>query len=91
MGNGLIQEPLFTMPLDERHLDDPARTVLEAIDKLGPITARQAGTIVYRFRGFVLLTAVRRAWLNDAGRRVLGRLQAGGLVRPLPHGRWERA
>lgn len=90
MGNGLAQQPLFAIAVDERRLDDPARTVLEAIDTLGTITARQAGVIVYRFRGYCKLLGIPKAWLVDAGRKILNRLHAGGLVSPVAGGRWSR-
>ena len=80
---------LHPAPVDERALDDVARTVLEAIDKHGPITARQAGRIVYRFRGYESLLGVPDPWLTSAGRPILERLERIGLVR-YRRGRWTR-
>ena len=81
---------LCSVHVDERALDDVSRTVMEAIDRLGSITARQAGAIVYRFRGYDLLVAVPRPWLVDAGRRALRHLENAGLIRRAS-GSWARA
>ncbi len=80
---------LHPAPVDERTLDVVARTVLEAIDEHGLITARQAGEIVYRFRGFEHLLAIPKPWFTSAGRQVLQRLERLGLVRHRC-GRWWR-
>lgn len=80
---------LHPAPVDERTLDDVARTVLEAIDRFGSITARQAGRIVYRFRGFEDLLAIPGPWFTSAGKPVLKRLERIGLVRHR-RGRWIR-
>ena len=80
---------LHPAPADERALDDVARTVLEAIDKFGSITAREAGRIVYRFRRYELLLTVPEPWFASAGRPVLKRLERFGLVRHR-NGRWSR-
>lgn len=84
------QLQLCTAAVDERRLDDVSRTILEAIDHLGSITARQAGSIVYRFRGYELVVSVPGTWLAHAGRRVLARLEHGGHVRRR-RSRWLRA
>jgi len=83
------QPRLYPAPVDERTLDDVARTVLEAIDKFGSITARQAGRIVYRFRGFEDLLAIPGPWFTSAGKPVLARLERVGVVRHR-RGRWSR-
>lgn len=81
---------LHPAAVDERTLDDVARTVLEAIDKHGSLTARQAGEIVYRFRGYERLLSTPKPWFTSAGRPVLDRLERIGLVRRR-RGRWTRA
>lgn len=80
---------LCDVRVDECALDDVSRTVLEAIDKTGSITARQAGEIAYRFRRFEILLTVPRPWLVDAGRRVIAKLERAGLVEGR-RGRWRR-
>lgn len=60
-----------------------------AIDHLGSITARQAGQISYRMRGWHSLLTVQREWLVSAGRRLLDRLEQRGLVRH-QRGQWKR-
>jgi ribosomal protein S18 acetylase RimI-like enzyme len=76
----MSQLQLESVPVDERTLDDVARTVLEAIDKRGSVSVVQAGRIVYRFRGYECLLSVPTAWLVSAGRPVLERLARVGLV-----------
>lgn len=85
------QMQLCAVAVDERTLDDTRRTVLEAIDHLGTITAQQAGVIAYRLRGWHNLILVPGAWLTSSGRRVLDRLERDGLVRRARRGRWQRA
>lgn len=93
MGHGgdelSAQLALVEIPVDERHLDDVSRTVLEAIDKTGSLSARQAGEIVYRFRRYELTLSVPGPWLVSAGRPVLERLEELGLLRQ-KNGRWMR-
>jgi hypothetical protein len=74
------QLELFALPVDVATLRDIDRTILEAIDKRGSITAREAGRIVYRFRGYALVISVPSAWLRSAAKRPLSRLVALGLV-----------
>lgn len=76
------------MPVQERHLPDEARTLLEAIDQRGELTAREAGEIVYRLRRW----RVPRDpdWLKAAGFRVLGELRRERLVSRGHDGRWRR-
>ncbi len=83
------QLQLLAVHVDERTLGDVPRTILEAIDLLGSITARQAGRIVYRFRGFDDLLAIPGPWLTSAGKPVLERLEREGLARHR-RGRWRR-
>lgn len=83
------QGQLFVEAVDERTLADIERTVLEAIDCFGSITARQAGQISYRMRGWHSLLTVQREWLVSAGRRLLDRLEQRGLVRH-QRGQWKR-
>lgn len=85
-----LQQPLFVAPADERLIDDPSRTILEAIDTRGPITAREAGEIVYRMRGYRSLMLVPRPWLTNAGGRALRRLAERQLVRRTKGNRWTR-
>lgn len=64
--------------------------MLEAVDKHGSLSARQAGEIVYRLRRrYETLAFVPRPWLVSAGRPVLERLAELGLVRKT-RGRWAR-
>lgn len=79
---GFVQPTLFTPPdVDIRRLRDTDRTVLEAIGKLGAISPRKAGQIVYRLNR-------RRRPIDPAvayrytGRKVLERLTRLGLVTP---------
>ncbi len=83
------QLPLLEVLADERTLDDAARTVLEAIDRRGSLTAKQAGRVVYRLRGFRVTIGVPTLWVIAAGARVLGRLERHGLVERRK-GRWSR-
>ncbi len=83
------QQELFAHPVDERRLGDTERTILEAIDRLGSLTAREAGAIAYRLRGWESLITVPRAWLTSAGARALDRLERQGLVRRR-RGHWTR-
>jgi hypothetical protein len=75
------QEKLFVLPTDERSLADAPRTLLEAIDKRGGLTVRDAGKIVYQLRGFKAPALVRSDWLISAGYRTLRQLRDRGLVR----------
>lgn len=73
------QPTLFAPPaVDERRLRDDQRTVLEAIDKLGGITADAAGRISYRVRGWRVPPL---EWTPATGRRLLVRLRELGLVK----------
>ncbi len=87
----MSQLGLFSVRVDERTLSDVERALLEAIDRAGSITLRDAGRIVYRLRGWTLLVATPRAWLHDAGRRPLERLRSLGLVRRAKRGAWVRS
>jgi len=84
------QQVLFDVPVDERQLADAERTILEAIDKLGSITAHGAGRIVYRMRGWERLLTVPRAWITSSGARVLERLEREGAISARRGGRWAR-
>lgn len=86
----MTQDTLFTVPVDERCLSDAERTILESIDQAGPISAHEAGTIVYRLRGYHSILFVRRAWVTSSGARVLEKLEAAGLLRRTRHRRWKR-
>lgn len=86
----MTQDALFAVPVDERSLSDAERTILESIDQAGPISAHEAGTIVYRLRGYHSVFFVRRAWVTSAGARVLEKLEAAGLLRRTRHHRWKR-
>jgi ribosomal protein S19E (S16A) len=83
------QLPLFTTPTDVRRLTDLERTVLEAIEKIGPLTAREAGRIAFRLRGRAP-AVIDRSRMGSAGRRVLEQLERHGWVRPTGRGRWRR-
>lgn len=83
-----VQQQLFAIPVDVRRLRDEDRSVLEAIDKLGAITLRHAGRIVYRLQN-------RRSppyvdGYISAGWRVIKRLRAHGLVSRKKNGQWGR-
>lgn len=81
---------LFQMPVDERRLGDAERTILEAIDQAGPITAYEAGSIVYRLRGYRYILFVRRAWVTSTGARALEKLETAGILRRTQSHRWTR-
>lgn len=85
-----MTERLFPAPVDERTLSDAARTVLEAIDASGPISANEAGRIAFRLRGYRYVAFARRAWVTSAGASVLNRLEQAGLVRRTRGSRWTR-
>lgn len=73
-----MTERLFVLASELR---DDDRTVLEAIEKLGSLTAREAGRIVYQMQGRrPALGADRLVWMISAGRRALRRLERDGLV-----------
>lgn len=76
--------------MDVRALTDAQRTILESIDANGPISAREAGQIVYRLRGYRNVGFVRRPWLTSAGLVALRRLEHSGLVRRTRGSRWTR-
>lgn len=82
---------LFEVPVDERCLGDADRTILESIDSRGPISANEAGRIVYRLRGYRNVRFVRRVWVTSAGAAVLRKLERNGLVRRSRGSRWIRA
>lgn len=85
------QQSLFALPPpDARRLTDVERTILEAIDHAGPISAREAGRIVYRFRGHVIQLRIPREWLTSAGADVLRRLERRQIVRRTRGNRWRR-
>jgi hypothetical protein len=86
-----IQTPLFLAPVDIQFLDDEARTVLEAIDRRGPLTAREAGEIVYRLRGYRTLIFLPKPWLTSTGGRTLRGLERSHLVRRTVGNRWRRS
>lgn len=83
------QLPLFTQPTDVRRLTDLERTVLEAIEKRGALSALDAGKIAYRLRGRAPQLG-DRAWLRSAGRRVLRQLERHGWVRRTARSRWQK-
>jgi hypothetical protein len=85
----ICQQPLFTLPYDERRLTDAQRTALEAIDKLGSIDTATAGEIVCRIRGRATCGVPYRRLLSD-GYRALRRLQRLGLVHRRGDDLWER-
>lgn len=84
------QQVLFIIPPDERKLSDIERTILEAIDTVGPITAREAGRIVYRLRGHRFQLRIPREWITSAGKGALLRLERRGAVRRTRNNRWRR-
>jgi hypothetical protein len=84
-----VQEPLFHVDVDPRHLRDDDRTVLEAIDKLGAITLRDAGRIVYRIANR-RLPVDRATGFRSAGWKTIKRLRALGLVAKRHDGRWTK-
>lgn len=85
----MTQLPLFTTPTDVRRLSDLERTVLEAVEKVGPLTAREAGRIAFRMRGRDPRVS-DRAWMASAGGRVLRQLERHGWLRRTPSNRWAR-
>jgi hypothetical protein len=82
------QPQLFVLA---RELSDAERTVLEALEKKWSLTAREAGRIVYRLRGYARMLLVEKAWLGSAGSHVLRRLESAELVRRTASNRWCRA
>lgn len=82
------QQALFSLPVEERHLADDVRTILEAIDRRGDVSVREAGMIVYRIRGWRIPRDSH--WLTHAGHRALAVLRQHELVKPTQNGRWTR-
>jgi hypothetical protein len=82
---------LFAVPVDERCLNDVERTILESIDARGPISANEAGRIVFQLRGYRHLRSIPRAWITSAGANTLRRLTEKGLVRRTRGSRWTRS
>lgn len=84
-----LQPQLFVLA---HELTDAERTVLEALDANGTLTAREAGRIVYRLRGYARrLLLVEKAWLSSAGVHVLRRLESADLVQRTSRNQWCRA
>jgi hypothetical protein len=86
----VAQQPLFLLPVEDRLLDDASRTVLEAIDCHGPISAREAGEIVFRLQGYRTVLFTPKPWLTSSGRRVLRGLERKHMVRRGRGNRWTR-
>lgn len=83
------QQLLFPPQIDVRFLRDEERTLLEAIDKRGPLNVADAGRIVCRLRNR------RRPFdvdgLRSIGWRPIKHLRELGLITRLRDGRWARA
>jgi len=87
----MSQQTLFSVPVDERRINDVGSTLLEAIDRAGPISANEAGRIVYRLRGYRHVSFVPRAWVTSAGGQALQKLEQAGLLRRTRGSRWTRS